>query len=40
MAAMFIWFHIPRQDAHMVDHCGQAFVDYAAHTKKLIPYVY
>lgn len=40
MTAMFVWFHIPRQDAHMVEHYGQPFVDYAARTKKFIPYVY
>lgn len=40
MLTMFIGFHIPRQDAHMVEHYGQEFVDYAARTKKLVPHVY
>ncbi|WP_430867890.1 DUF1295 domain-containing protein [Demequina aurantiaca] len=40
MTAMFVGLHIPRQDAHMVEHYGQPFLDYTARTKKFIPYVY
>ncbi|WP_084075345.1 DUF1295 domain-containing protein [Demequina sp. NBRC 110052] len=40
MTASFIWVHIPRLDAHLAEHYGAQYDDYASRTKKLVPYVY
>jgi len=40
MAASFVWGHIPRLDAHLEDHYGDAFRDYAARTKRFLPGVW
>lgn len=40
MTAMFVFMHIPRLDAHMAATRGQAWADYAARTRKLVPWVY
>lgn len=40
MAAMFIWIHIPRLDAHLAEHYGEQYERYDATTKKFIPLVW
>ena len=40
MIASFIWEHIPKLDEYLQDRYGQEFTEYAASTKKFIPYVY
>lgn len=40
MLAGFVFVNIPVLDAHLRDHYGSAFEDYARHTRKLIPFVY
>ncbi|WP_062467563.1 methyltransferase family protein [Demequina maris] len=40
MAAMFAFMHIPRLDAHLEDHYGDAFRAYAARTKRLFPAIW
>lgn len=40
MAAMFVFLHIPRLDAHLARKYGDEFERYRRKTKKLIPWVY
>jgi protein-S-isoprenylcysteine O-methyltransferase Ste14 len=40
MLAGFVFVNIPVLDAHLREHYGEAFDEYAAHTRKLIPFVY
>jgi protein-S-isoprenylcysteine O-methyltransferase Ste14 len=40
MLAGFVFANIPMLDAHLHDHYGAAFDEYAARTSKLIPFVY
>jgi steroid 5-alpha reductase family enzyme len=40
MLAGFVFVNIPALDAHLLEHYGQEFEEYAARTKKLIPFVY
>jgi len=40
MLVGFVFVNIPMLDAHLHDHYGAAFDDYAAHTRKLIPFLY
>lgn len=40
MLAGFVFANIPMLDAHLHDHYGHAFDEYAARTRKLIPFVY
>lgn len=40
MLAGFVFVNIPMLDAHLRDHYGLAFDDYARHTRKLIPFVW
>lgn len=37
--AFFYFFNIPKLDAHLRSHYGEAFADYERRTKKLIPYL-
>jgi protein-S-isoprenylcysteine O-methyltransferase Ste14 len=40
MLAGFVFANIPMLDSHLHDHYGRAFDEYAARTRKLIPFVY
>ena len=40
MLAGFVFANIPMLDAHLHEHYGDAFDQYAARTRKLIPFVY
>ena len=40
MLAGFIFANIPMLDSHLHDHYGPVFDEYAARTRKLIPFVY
>jgi protein-S-isoprenylcysteine O-methyltransferase Ste14 len=40
MLAGFVFVNIPVLDSHLHDHYGPSFDDYAAHARKLIPFVY
>lgn len=40
MCAGFVFVNIPVLDAHLLDHYGAEFADYARRTRKLIPYIY
>jgi protein-S-isoprenylcysteine O-methyltransferase Ste14 len=40
MLAGFVFVNIPMLDAHLHDHYGAAFDDYAARTARLIPFLY
>lgn len=40
MLAGFVFVNVPALDAHLLEHYGQEFEEYAARTKKLIPFVY
>ena len=40
MAAGFIFGNIPVIDAHLAEHYGAEFAEYARRTRKLIPFVY
>lgn len=40
MLAGFIFVNIPMLDSHLHDHYGPVFDEYAARTRKLIPFVY
>lgn len=40
MTVSFVWYHIPRLDAHLERKYGPQFRQYASETKKLIPWVY
>lgn len=40
MLAGFVFLNIPVLDAHLHDHYGAAFDEYARRTRKLIPFVY
>ena len=40
ITATFIFVHIPGLDAYLADRYGKPFEEYAAKTKKLIPFVY
>jgi len=40
MIAGFIFANIPMLDAHLHEHYGATFDDYAAKTRKLIPFIY
>lgn len=40
MLAGFVFANIPMLDSHLHDHYGAAFDEYAARTRKLIPFVY
>jgi protein-S-isoprenylcysteine O-methyltransferase Ste14 len=40
MLAGFLFVNIPVLDAHLRDHYGDAFDEYAQRTRKLIPFVY
>lgn len=40
MLAGFVFFNIPILDAHLRDHYGAAFEQYARRTRKSIPFVY
>lgn len=40
MLAGFVFVNVPALDAHLREHYGRAFEDYASRTRKLIPYIY
>lgn len=40
MLAGFIFANIPMLDAHLREHYGEAFDEYAARTRRLIPFIY
>jgi protein-S-isoprenylcysteine O-methyltransferase Ste14 len=40
MLCGFVFVNIPVLDAHLREHYGQAFDDYARKTRKLVPFVY
>ncbi len=40
MLAGFVFVNIPALDAHLSKHYGATFDEYAAHTNKLIPFIY
>ena len=40
MTAMFIFMHIPGLDLYLAERYGEPFKEYAAHTKKFMPFVY
>jgi steroid 5-alpha reductase family enzyme len=40
MLAGFVFVNIPALDAHLHEHYGVAFEEYASRTRKLIPFVY
>lgn len=40
MLAGFVFVNVPVLDSHLHDHYGQDFDAYAAHTRKLIPFLY
>jgi protein-S-isoprenylcysteine O-methyltransferase Ste14 len=40
MFSGFVFYNIPVLDAYLARHYGQAFHDFAARTKKLIPFIY
>jgi protein-S-isoprenylcysteine O-methyltransferase Ste14 len=40
MLAGFVFANIPMLDSHLRDHYGAAFDQYAARTRKLIPFIY
>jgi steroid 5-alpha reductase family enzyme len=40
MLSGFVFANIPMLDAHLHDHYGRAFDEYAERTRKLIPFVY
>jgi protein-S-isoprenylcysteine O-methyltransferase Ste14 len=40
MLAGFVFANVPMLDLHLHDHYGSAFDEYAARTRKLIPFVY
>lgn len=40
MLAGFVFVNIPVLDAHLLDHYGTDFAEYAQRTRKLIPYIY
>jgi len=40
MLAGFVFVNVPVLDSHLHDHYGSAFDQYAARTRKLIPFVY
>ncbi|MHA7775472.1 DUF1295 domain-containing protein [Roseibium sp. M-1] len=40
MAISFIFFHIPALDAYLAERYGAAFEDYAARTRKFVPFLY
>lgn len=40
MLAGFVFASIPMLDAHLHDHYGPAFEEYAVRTRKLIPFIY
>ena len=40
MLAGFVFFNIPILDAHLREHYGPDFEEYARRTKKLVPFVY
>jgi steroid 5-alpha reductase family enzyme len=40
MLAGFVFVNIPVLDAHLRDHYGAAFEEYARRTRKLVPFVY
>ena len=40
MFLMFVFYHIPALDTYLAERYGQEFDDYAARTKKLVPFVY
>lgn len=40
MALNFVFFIIPRKEAYLAEKYGAAFGDYAAKTRKLVPFVY
>ena len=40
MFLSFIFFHIPALDAYLLERYGDEFEQYAASTKKYVPFVY
>ena len=40
MLAGFVFVNIPMLDSHLQEHYGRAFDEYAARTRKLIPFIY
>ena len=40
MLAGFVFVNIPVLDSHLHDHYGSTFDEYAAHTRKLVPFLY
>jgi isoprenylcysteine carboxyl methyltransferase (ICMT) family protein YpbQ len=40
MLSGFVFVNVPALDAHLLEHYGLEFEEYAARTKKLIPFVY
>ncbi len=40
ITAMFIFMHIPALDRYLAERYGEPFEQYAARTKKLIPFIY
>jgi len=40
MLAGFVFVNVPVLDSHLHDHYGAAFDEYAAHTRRLIPFLY
>ena len=40
MIVGFIWYHIPALDEYLLERYGDEFAQYAATTKKYVPFVY
>ena len=40
MGASFIFYHIPGLDAYLAERYGAEFEEYAAETKKFVPFLY
>lgn len=40
LLCFFVFYNVPKLDAYLSDKYGNAFKEYAANTKKLIPYIY
>lgn len=40
MTAGFVWYHIPGLDSYLEKRYGDEFREYAARTKKFVPWVW
>jgi protein-S-isoprenylcysteine O-methyltransferase Ste14 len=40
LLAFFVFWNVPALDRHLAAHYGEAFTDYAARTRRLIPFVW